>query len=379
MASIYLHIPYCEKKCVYCDFYSIESMQTMEIFLRSLGTEIALYADRYSSLESFETIFLGGGTPSLLSPADLGYLLDTLRARFRVDADAEITVETNPGTVDAAKLRAYRRLGVNRLSIGVQSFHEDELRFLSRIHTAAAARRCVADAYDAGFENVSVDLIFALPHQTPLLWRENLAEALALGPKHLSAYGLIVEEHTPLYTMVKERSVETLPEDVDSEMYEETMAFMAERGFRHYEISNYALPGFECRHNINYWNHSNYLGFGPSAHSFWRQGSSEGYRWWNARSIGQYCEGLSAGKLPVAGSEGIDETKMIEEEIFLGLRTGVLDAGNLRRKHGIDLLATKEKAVAEFSGSGLLVVDDGRLTLTPKGFLVCDAIAESLL
>ncbi|HTX18265.1 MAG TPA: radical SAM family heme chaperone HemW, partial [Bacteroidota bacterium] len=304
MASLYLHIPYCEKKCVYCDFYSIENMQTMELFLQSLETEISLYADRYASAESFETIFLGGGTPSLLPPSVLGHLLDTLRGRFRVENGAEITVETNPGTVDRAKLRSYRELGVNRLSIGIQSFHEEELRFLSRIHTADEARRCVGDAYDAGFDNVSIDLIFALPQQTTARWKENMEEGLRLGPKHISAYGLIVEEHTPLFTMVKEGAVKTASEETDSRMYEETMAFMEGHGYGHYEISNYALPGYECRHNKNYWNHSNYLGFGPSAHSFWKESSSGGYRWWNARSISQYCENLSAGKLPVAGTEG---------------------------------------------------------------------------
>jgi len=351
----------------------------MGIFLQSLETEISLYAERYASYETFETIFLGGGTPSLLPPSTLARLLDVLRTRFRVENDAEITVETNPGTVDAAKLRAYRDLGVNRLSIGIQSFHEEELRFLSRIHTAGEARRCVIDAYEAGFDNVSVDLIFALPQQTPALWRENMEEGLALRPKHVSAYGLIVEEHTPLYTMVNEGTVKTLTEEIDSQMYEETMAFMEEHGYRHYEISNYTLPGYECRHNMNYWNHSNYLGFGPSAHSFWKENSSEGYRWWNARSVAQYCESLSAGRLPVAGTERVDRPKMVHEEIFLGLRTGVLDSNLLRHLYGIDLLSSRGKALGEFSRDGLLRVDGGKLRLTPKGFLFCDAIAESLL
>ena len=379
MASLYLHIPYCEKKCIYCDFYSIENMETMEQFLRALENEIATYAKKYSGGETFETIFFGGGTPSLLPPAVLGRLIEALHREYRIEPEAEITVETNPGTVDLAKLRAYRKLGVNRLSIGIQSFHEDELKFLSRIHTSDEARRCVGDAHEAGFENISADLIFSLPHQTPERWRMNVEQALELRPTHLSAYSLIVEEHTPLFAMVKEGSVSTLPEETDSQMYEETIAMMTESGFHHYEVSNYARPGYECRHNKNYWNHSNYLSFGPSAHSFWKDGPTEGRRWWNVRSIAQYCENVTGGTLPVSGSEILDRAKMFNEAIFLGLRTGELNVEMLRRVYGVDLLSTKRDALTEFSLEGLLQIDDRRVTLTRKGFLVCDAIAESLI
>ena len=379
MASLYLHIPYCEKKCIYCDFYSIENMQTMEQFLRALENEIARYAERYSTSEGFETIFFGGGTPSLLPPSVLGRLLDALHTHYRVEPGAEITVETNPGTVDVEKLRAYRGLGVNRLSIGIQSFHEDELKFLSRIHSADQARRCVEDAYDAGFENVGVDLIFSLPRQTPERWRANLEQALALRPKHISAYSLIVEEHTPLFTMVKEGAVATLPEETDSQMYEETLAMMAENGFHHYEVSNYARSGYECRHNRNYWNHSNYLSFGPSAHSFWKDGPTDGRRWWNVRSIAQYCENISGGTLPVSGSETVDREKMYSEAVFLGLRTGELNLAALRQVYGVDLLSTRRDSLTDFSREGLIHLDSQSITLTRKGFLVCDAIAESLL
>ncbi len=379
MASLYLHIPYCEKKCIYCDFYSIESMQTMEQFLRALDGEIATYARQYSSGNTFETIFFGGGTPSLLPPSVLGRLLDALHKHYRIESGAEITVETNPGTVDREKLRAYRALGVNRLSIGIQSFHEDELKFLSRIHNADEARQCVEDAHHAGFENVSVDLIFSLPHQTPERWKANLEQAIALQPKHISAYSLIVEEHTPLFTMVKEGTVATLPEEADSRMYEETLALMEENGFHHYEVSNYARSGYECRHNKNYWNHSNYLSFGPSAHSFWKDGPTNGRRWWNVRSIAKYCENVSGGTLPVSGSETVDREKMFNEAIFLGLRTGELNVSMLRQVYGVDLFSTRRETLTEFSNEGLIQINDRSITLTRRGFLVCDAIAESLL
>jgi oxygen-independent coproporphyrinogen-3 oxidase len=348
-------------------------------FLVALETEIGIYADRYSADETFETIFFGGGTPSLLPPSVLGRLLDALHAHYRINSGAEITVETNPGTEDIEKLRAYRALGVNRLSIGIQSFYENELKFLSRIHSSDEARRCVEDAHDAGFDNISVDLIFSLPHQTLDRWKENMEQAIALRPKHISAYSLIVEEHTPLFTLVKEGSVATLPEETDSDMYEATIAMMTDGGFRQYEVSNYALAGYECRHNKNYWNHSNYLGFGPSAHSFWKNTVTEGRRWWNARSITQYCEHLSRRTLPVAGFETIDKEKMFSEAIFLGLRTGELNLAVLQQVYGVDMLSTRGEKLKDFSDERLLQINDRRITLTRKGFLVCDAIAESLL
>jgi oxygen-independent coproporphyrinogen III oxidase len=379
MASLYLHIPYCEKKCVYCDFYSIENMNSMEQFLDALVAEIAMYAGEYSSRESFETIFFGGGTPSLLSPATMERILNALHTHYRIDSGAEITVETNPGTVDVEKLRGYRSLGVNRLSIGIQSFDADELKFLSRIHNADEATACVENAYRAGFDNVSVDLIFSLPNQTPERWSENLRRAIALQPKHISAYSLIVEQHTPLFTMVQEGTVKPLPEEKDTAMYETTLATMAENGFGQYEVSNFAKPGFECRHNKNYWNHSNYLSFGPSAHSFWKKHSTGGRRWWNSRNISHFCDVIGKGKFPVAGSETVNKETMFSEAVFLGLRTGELNIPTLQQLYGIDMLSAHGEKLKIFSDEELLHVKDRRIILTRKGFMVCDAIAESLL
>ncbi|MGA7161341.1 MAG: radical SAM family heme chaperone HemW [Bacteroidota bacterium] len=379
MASLYLHIPYCEKKCVYCDFYSIENMNSMEQFLAALEGEIAMYSEQYSPRESFETIFFGGGTPSLLSPPTLERILNTLHSHYRIDSGAEITVETNPGTVDVEKLRGYRSIGVNRLSIGIQSFHEDELKFLSRIHTAGEANACVENAYRAGFENVSVDLIFSLPTQTLERWKENIRLAVALQPKHLSAYSLIVEEHTPLFTMVQNGTVKPIPEENDTRMYETTIAAMAEYGFTQYEVSNFAKPGYECRHNKNYWNHSNYLSFGPSAHSFWKENLTGGRRWWNARSIAHYCEAIGKKSLPIAGSETVDKEKMFSEAVFLGLRSGELSVTTLQQLYGVDMLSSRGERLKMLSDEQLLHINDRHITLTRKGFMVCDAIAESLL
>ena len=354
-------------------------MNSMEQFLDALEKEIAMYADQYSSRESFETIFFGGGTPSLLPPSTLERILNALLSHYRIDSGAEITVETNPGTVDPEKLRGYRSIGVNRLSIGIQSFHPDELKFLSRIHTADEATSCVENAYRAGFDNVSVDLIFSLPNQTLERWKENIWRAITLQPKHISAYSLIIEQHTPLFTMVQEGTVKPLPEEKDTAMYETTLAMMAENGFRQYEVSNFAMPGFECRHNKNYWNHSNYLSFGPSAHSFWKEHSTKGRRWWNSRSIAHYCDAIGKGTFPVAGSENVEKDTMFSEAVFLGLRTGELSATTLQQLYGVDMLSDRSEKLKIFSDEDLLHINGRRITLTRRGIMVCDAIAESLL
>ncbi len=363
----------------------------MQNFLSALEKEIMVYAEHYSAKETVETIFFGGGTPSLLAPSIIENILSAVQKHFRITPDAEITIETNPGTVDLEKLRAYRSLGVNRLSIGIQSFHDDELKFLSRIHTADEARECVRNAYRAGFENVSVDLIFALPGQTLERWNRNLTEALALQPKHISAYSLIVEEHTPLYSMVKSGAVTPLDESNDAAMYETTIELLESRGFQHYEISNYALPGFESRHNSNYWNHSNYLGFGPSAHSFWLDSSSgknsdasgatssNGRRWWNVRNVTQYYEKLKGGALPLGGEEHIGASHLLDEAIFLGLRRGELNTAALQQCYGVDFLAEHKKRLQQFVDDHFLFIEGSRIRLTQKGFLMCDSIAESLM
>jgi oxygen-independent coproporphyrinogen-3 oxidase len=216
--GLYLHIPFCERKCVYCDFYSIEKLEQTNPFLIALEKEIDLVADKFSPAETFQTIFLGGGTPSLLTPAQLGKLFNQLHRRYSIDAAAEITIECNPGTVDAAKLKAYRALGINRISFGVQSFNQDELDFLGRIHNADQARQAVRTARDAGFDNLSVDLIFALPMHTRERWEHSLREAVALEPEHISAYSLIYEEGTPLYAQLQQGLVKPLDEEIDADL-----------------------------------------------------------------------------------------------------------------------------------------------------------------
>ena len=256
--------------------------------------------------------------------------------------DAEITLETNPGTVDRAKLGGMLTAGVNRLSVGIQSFHADELKFLTRIHDAETARRCVRDAFDAGFTNLNIDLIYALPDQTTEKWDRTIAEALALRPQHISAYCLIYEEGTPLIRLLRSKQITPLPGDDEAGLYEFTMQRLGDAGYDHYEISNYSRPGFRCRHNLTYWEHQEYISFGPSAHSF-----RAPRRWWNVSNISTYLAKLSQGELPIAGEELLSGRELFEEKVMLGLRMGRLDLETTRRETGNDILAASGAFIGE--------------------------------
>ncbi len=379
MPSLYLHIPFCEHKCIYCDFYSIENMDSKERFLKALETEIRLRAERFDHTQTIETIFFGGGTPSLLTKQQFERIFSLLHKHFRIDPGAEITCESNPGTVELNKLSDFRAVGFNRVSFGIQSFHDDDLKFLTRIHSAEEAERAVESAYRAGFENVSCDLIFALPNQTPERWKENLRRAIALKPKHISAYALIVEEQTPLATMVKNKVVAPLPDEEDAELYEITIETLTSHGYAQYEVSNFAQPGFLSRHNFNYWNHEDYIGFGPSAHSFCKDSSTSGKRWWNVRSIQSYCDALERNEFPESGNEFIDRKKFFTEEIFLGLRSTGIDLKKLYPLYGEDVLSVRTNEIAQMEREGLLITSANNISLTSKGYAVCDEIAAQLI
>ena len=379
MASIYIHIPFCEHKCIYCDFYSIAPTESGESytskvdgFLTALETEIQLRAQDARFHESIETIFFGGGTPSLLRPSEIEKILNLLASQFSIQPNAEITVETNPGTVDKQKLKEFHSTGINRISMGIQSFFDDDLRFLTRIHTAAEAKQCVLDAFAAGFTNVSFDLIFSLPGQSLTRWKSNLEQAIQLQPTHISCYSLIIEPETPLFNMVQSKQVMPLDADSDADLYEVTIEFLTSHGYEQYEVSNFARPNFKCRHNINYWNHSNYLSFGPSAHSYWTN-----ERWWNISNIASYIEQLNKVTLPLAGGEHLSEAKLMEEAIFLGLRSEGIDFEQFHRRFGRDLSQENSSLISDLIQQERARVDNGRLRLTAKGYLVCDEICQS--
>lgn len=381
MPGLYLHVPFCEHKCIYCDFYSIAPRESgdqhvalIERFENSLFREIEMRGNDPVFQSRFDTVFFGGGTPSLLAPSNISHILRALSEKFPIDANVEVTLETNPGTVDAEKLHAFRDSGVNRLSIGVQSFHDDDLRFLSRIHSSEQASTCVRNAYEAGFENVSVDLIFSLPSQTLERWKINLERAVALQLPHLSCYSLIVEPNTPLSRMVKAGQVAPLSQEADAEMYEFTIGFLGDHGYEHYEVSNFSKPGFRSIHNGNYWNHGEYLSFGPSAHSFW--GTK---RWWNISNVTRYADLLERGILPLAGEESLTQTQMRDEAIFLGLRSGGIDVAGFRRRFKEDLFWKHKDMIDQLLASNLAVREGDHFRLTSRGYSLCDDICSSFL
>jgi oxygen-independent coproporphyrinogen-3 oxidase len=379
MPGLYFHIPFCDHKCIYCDFYSLppsgdarEDFSRVRRFLGHLSLEIDLGANALAG-RSVDSIFFGGGTPSLLAPGDLGRILEHAHSCFSVQADAEVTLESNPGTVDADALKAFRQSGVNRLSIGVQSFHDDDLRFLTRIHSAAEAEQAFEGARAAGFTNINLDLIFGIPGQTPEQWARTLDNAVRLAPEHLSCYSLTVEPNTALATLVAARHVVPVSTELDAELYEQTARVLAPCGYEQYEVSNFARPGYHCRHNLTYWTHGEYLGFGPSAHSF-----VGGRRWWNARSLGAYTDALEHRRSPVAGEESPSPDQLMIEELFLGLRSTGIDLRGFCGRHRALVPRGFDERLEELIRRDLASTDGERIRLTTKGYVICDELCASL-
>jgi len=369
--GIYIHIPFCEKKCFYCDFYSVENRTQQNQFVNFVIKEISLFAANRNQTPSADTVFFGGGTPSLLAPQELEAILDCLKRNFKISDDAEVTMECNPGTVNQQSLAAYHQIGVNRLSFGVQSFFDDELKFLSRIHDSKQALEAFALARAAGFENVNIDLIYGLPDQSESRLLLNLEKAAALKPEHISAYNLIVEHGTPLYSAIDSGKIKPLDELTEAKMYELVMSSLEGKGYRHYEISNYARHGFECKHNLKYWNGEEYIGFGPSAHSYFN-----GTRWWNVSNLSSYISALSSGHSPISAKEKLSETQLIDEFIMLQLRQGKVDLKVLHDKFGINL---DSEFISYLEKAGHVSLGRNEIVLTKKGFTVCDEIAEQTL
>src|SRR5579863_9943764 len=319
--SLYIHIPWCQSKCPYCDFNShAAAVWPEDEYVRALIAEMERRAeDPTWRGERLRTIFFGGGTPSLFDPRSIGRILESAERHFGFEPGLEITLEANPGTVDPAKLAGMRAAGVNRISFGAQSFNPATLKFLGRIHSAGETRAAVAAAHRASFERINLDLIFAVPGQTAEDVRNDIAEAIALGPDHVSAYNLTFEEGTAFFTEMKRGRITPLPNDDQASMYGLVRDELPRRGFPMYEISNYAQPGHEARHNLTYWRGQSYLGLGAGAHSFAREGVG-GRRWWNERMPARYSAAALAGGIAETGSETVDAVLAAGEFVFLNLR-----------------------------------------------------------
>ncbi|HLK87227.1 MAG TPA: radical SAM family heme chaperone HemW [Candidatus Binataceae bacterium] len=376
--SLYLHIPYCQSKCPYCDFNSHAAAQWPEDeYVAALLGELERRADEAPwAGRRLKTIFFGGGTPSLFQPESIAHVLDAAVRRFGLEHEAEITLEANPGTVDMARLAGFRAAGVNRVSFGAQSFNDERLRFLGRIHTAAETREAARMARRAGFARFNLDLIFAVPGQTVEETLDDIGEAAALGPDHISAYNLTFEEGTAFFTEMKRGRIRPLDGDRQAEFYAAVRTELPRRGYAMYEISNYAPPGHEARHNLTYWRMDSYLGLGAGAHSFARdERGGGGRRWWNERMPARYILRALADGCAQAGDEPIDARRARGEFVFLNLRLRAgLSLADFAGRFGESFeSAFGERAARLFEG-GLLVREDGRIYLSDRGLELADSV-----
>jgi len=372
MAGIYLHIPFCKQACYYCNFHFSTSLAQKDALVDSLLEEMSL-RQPYLQGQPVNTVYFGGGTPSLLSETDLQRLMERLHQLFSISPDAEVTLEANPDDLHPEKLRFLKAAGVNRLSIGVQSFHEADLRWMNRAHNSQQALNCILYARDAGFNNLSIDLIYGGPTLSDEGWEQNVQQAIALQIPHLSCYALTVEPGTALDSFIKKHKVPPVDPDKAARHFEQLMQWLAAAGYEHYEISNFALPGWHSRHNSSYWKGEHYLGLGPSAHSF--NGSS---RQWNLSNNSVYINGIREGKVPFE-EEILTPDMQLNEYIMTSLRTSAgCDLQLVANQYGEEKRRRLETGSREFILAGKMVKTENALMLTPKGRLFADGIAAEL-
>lgn len=371
--GLYIHIPFCRQKCAYCDFLSFacKSERLLVEYAQALSLEIRNHREECRD-RRIDTVYFGGGTPSLIPSEDFVKLMDEIRRAFDVDENAEITVEANPTSLTREKLEYYRNSGVNRLSIGVQSFDNRILRVLGRLHDKNEAFNMIQTARKAGFDNISIDLMFGVPTQTMKMWRDTVRQAIFLEPQHISLYSLQLEEGTDLYRrVVKDRSLNEIPESEDRQMYHEAITMLRDSGYDHYEISNAARPGMESRHNNKYWNYDEYLGLGLGASSFFK-----GRRYRNYDKMYKYIQAIKEKKIPI--DDRTIEQYTIRDEIgiyvFTGLRRAEgVDLRDFRERFGVDLFSVYDVDILE-RHKGLLGIYNDRLYLTEAGMDVSNTV-----
>jgi oxygen-independent coproporphyrinogen III oxidase len=369
-SAIYVHIPFCDHKCIYCDFYSIITSDNIDPFFYSLKKEIDHYSRKYQDSHHFNSIFFGGGTPSLMCPEDISNIITCLKAKFKFADNIEITLETNPGTVTDEKLKHFLDAGVNRLSIGIQSFDDEDLRFLTRIHDRQTAVDTIQKAHEAGYSNINIDLIFNLPGQTKEKWLNNLSQAVDLPVTHISAYSLILERGTILNKLVLDGIVTMQDADYDADLYEYTINYLNSKGFKQYEVSNFARKKNECIHNLSYWRYRDYIGLGPSAHSF-----MEGKRWWNYSSLKRYILEIEKNNHAEASFEIPTAEEQMNEYIMLALRSYGIELNELNVKFGLSWFKNNKAFLEKLTLEGFIHIEKDIIKLTPKGYPVCDEIA----
>jgi oxygen-independent coproporphyrinogen III oxidase len=372
MAGLYFHIPFCKQACHYCDFHFSTNQTLKQELVNQLAEELSLQKD-YLEGEPIETIYLGGGTPSLLTAQELELLFTVIQKNYQVATDIEVTLEANPDDLNSQKLNELKAAGVNRLSIGIQSFDENVLTFLNRAHTATEALSCVDAAHKSGINNISIDLIYSIPGQDDNMLQKNLATALALHPNHISAYSLTVEEKTVFGRWASKGKLLAMEEDQSAQQFELVMDLLTQNGYQHYEISNYCLPGFQSKHNTSYWKGKKYLGLGPSAHSY-----NGGTRQFNINNNHLYIKSIQKGIVPFEREELTNENK-INEYLFTSLRTEWgCNLNYLLEQFGYDLATHNKPYLNQLVANSLINLSDNTITLTRAGKLLADRIASDL-
>ena len=366
---LYIHIPFCLKKCIYCDFYSVsDSKFIIGAYMTALCKELEMRKEYIGKLCG---IYIGGGTPSILKEKDIATIMDKIRSTCHISAAAEITSEANPGTLTESGIKGMLNAGINRISIGVQSLRDKELSLLGRMHDAAEAIAAVTTARKSGFGNISLDLIYGIPGQDLVSWKRTLEKIVSLHSEHISAYELTPEKNTVLYEQLEKGRLHLPDEDEVAEMYYTAIDILTEAGYKHYEISNFALPNLQCRHNLNYWDRGEYLGIGAGAHSF-----LNGRRISNICDVRQYIHDVELGTSPIAEETLINSREEIEETLFLGLRkTDGFD---------IELIPANitehlKEALDDLAHQGLLDLSGGHIKLTRKGLIICNSVIVRLM
>ena len=369
-SGLYIHIPFCLSKCPYCDFYSSTSLSPLPHFLDALFKEMAMVRNDFNS---FDTVYIGGGTPSLLTPQQLENILVKIRQNFNLTGNTEITIEANPADLNQSSLESMRETGINRVNIGVQSFDQEVLGFLGRRHSVQQAILAIEASKKAGFHNIGLDLIYGTPGQTIESWSNTLEQAVAFAPEHLSCYQLTLEATTPLGKKLQAGEFSIPGEELQYEFFMRTSQFLQEAGYIHYEVSNFKKgTDLASRHNQKYWDHSPYLGLGPAAHSF-----KNNRRWWNHRSIDQYIAAVNAGNLPVEETEILTTEQLRLEALYLGLRTkkGV-NLEDFKNRYQYDLFTEKKKMLVKLQEEGFIHIQNGSLRPTPNGLAVADSLSQ---
>ncbi len=374
--GLYLHIPYCLHKCGYCDFNSHKiNTEEMDAYVTALLREMAHYAKGPAKDRQIATIFLGGGTPTTLPVHWLEEILKTIRDRFNVADDCEISFEANPATVSLEPLQRMRTAGYNRISIGVQSFHEPELKLLDRIHSEEEIHMTVEKAREAGFDNLSLDLMFALPGQTMASWEDNLAQALSKNPEHLSTYNLTIEPETAFHTLKAKGKLTLPPDDFQLEFYKKSIQTVTEAGYRHYEISNFCKPEKECRHNLIYWNNGDTLGLGAGASSY-----LDGSRFKNCNLPARYIREIETQSTAVEFSEQLESRQAMGETLMLGLRLREgMNIPPFEERFQTSFHKTYDEVISSLTKKNLITLDKNRIALSPEGLFLADSVILEFL